>query len=77
MSKLPTQEPLGLHLSCLEGQSVNPRRSSRLVPRSDEVDLPLDLDWNWSLPTFGAEARLCLVANRSRSKVGGEGGMGE
>ena len=46
MSKLPTQEALDLHPFYFEKQFVNPRRSSRLVPQSDRVDLPLDSERN-------------------------------
>ena len=77
MSKLPTQEALGLHPFCFENQSANPRHSSHLVPQSDQVDL---LDWNRSLPTFRAEIRLCLVTNRPSSNVSRgcrEGGLRE
>ena len=80
MSKLPTQGALGLHTSCFESQSANPRRSSHLVPQSDQVDIPLDLDWSRSLPTFKAEIRLWLVTNRPSSSVSRccrEGGSGE
>ena len=70
MSKLQTREAPGLHPPYLENQSANPRRSSHLVPQSDQVDLPPDLGWNRSLLTFGAGIRLCLVTNQPSSNVG-------
>ena len=70
MSERPTQGALDLHPSCFENQSANPRRSSHLVPQSDQVDLPPDLDWNRSLLTFGVGIRLCLVTNQPSSNVG-------
>ena len=74
MSKLPTQEAPGLHLSGLENQFANPRYSSRLAPQSDQVNLPPYFDW--SLLTFGADVGVYLMANRPTGNVGRDCGEG-
>jgi len=48
MLKLPMQEAPDLRPSCPEKQTVNPRWSCYLMPQLDQVDLPLNLDWNES-----------------------------
>ena len=72
MSKLPTQEAPGLRPSCLEHQFANHRHCSRLVPQSGQANLPPYFDWNRSPLTFGADVRVCLVANWPSGKVSGD-----
>jgi len=56
------QEALHRHQPSPAKRPVCPRRSSRLVQQSDHVDLPFD-PIGMTLPTFGADVRLCLVSN--------------